>query len=33
MAGDPERPNRMMLTIIAIVGAILCVAGWYTWAM
>lgn len=28
---DSERPNRIMLTVIAILGAVLCLAGWYRW--
>jgi hypothetical protein len=26
---DSERSNRILLTLIAIVGAVLCVIGWY----
>jgi len=28
---DSERSNRMMLAIVAILGAALCIIGWYRW--
>jgi hypothetical protein len=28
---DSNRQNRMMWIILAIVGALLCVVGWYRW--
>ena len=28
---DPGRSNRMILTVVVILGIVLLVAGWYTW--
>ena len=30
-ASDSESQNRVILGILAIVGAVLCVVGWYRW--
>jgi hypothetical protein len=30
---DSNRQNRMMWIVLAALGAILCVVGWYRWAM
>jgi hypothetical protein len=28
---DPGRSNRMVLTVVVILGIVLLVVGWYTW--
>jgi hypothetical protein len=29
---DPDRQSRLVWFVLAILGAILCVIGWYRWA-
>ena len=28
---DPNRPNRIVLTVLALLGAFLCLVGWIRW--
>ena len=28
---DPDRQSRVVWMIVAIIGAVLCVVGWYRW--
>jgi len=28
---DPNRQNRIVLTVLALLGAFLCLAGWFRW--
>ena len=30
---DSERRNRIVWTVLGAVGAVLCLVGWYRWAM
>lgn len=30
---DPDRQNRFVWAVLVVVGAALCIAGWYRWMM